>query len=171
MSIFNLDAAVSAARARLGDHEPPGARRRQRSDRGKSRLAAPVARELRRRLSGHERPETVELLAGLRAFCRARRLRAPSRATVYNFMARAPVPSFRVGELPPHVRETLYNLEADSQVPAHQLAFHCFNYGGPAAMSFAAGLPWLALYQAARLPGHRDRALGPLLAVLKVRNI
>src|SRR5688572_5813389 len=129
MSIFNLDDAAAAARARLGEpasSEASGLRRRPRSDRGKSRLSAPVARELRRRLGAQERPTTEALLAGLRAFCRARRLRAPSRATLYNFMARAPVPRFRAADLPPHVRETLYNLEADSQVPAHQLAFHCF---------------------------------------------
>ncbi|HVS12347.1 MAG TPA: hypothetical protein VMV46_00345 [Thermoanaerobaculia bacterium] len=74
-------------------------------------------------------------------------------------------------QLPAPVRESLYNLSEDGTVPGHQLAFHCFNYGSLQAMSFAAGLPWLALYQAARLPGWRPRSKGLLDAILRTRGI
>lgn len=53
-----------------------------------------------------------------------------------------PTRVYRVAGLPPAARHALYNLGDDSHVPAHQLAFYCFNYGDSAAMSFAAGLPW-----------------------------
>lgn len=86
-------------------------------------------------------------------------------------MARAPVRTYEMGALPPAVRETLYNLAEDGIVPGHQLAFHCLNYGGVEALSFAAGLPWLALYQAARLRGWRPRSRGLLEAILRTRGI
>jgi hypothetical protein len=86
-------------------------------------------------------------------------------------MAKLPARSYRIEDLPPHVRETLYNLPATGEVPGHQLAFHCFNYGSVAAMSFAAGLPWLALYQASRLRGWRARSRALLGAVLTARGI
>ena len=73
--------------------------------------------------------------------------------------------------LDPENPSALYNLAPESEVPAHQVAFYCFNYGDLAAASFAAGLPWLALYQAARLPGWRARSRGLLEATLRVRNI
>lgn len=73
--------------------------------------------------------------------------------------------------LPTDVRPCLYNLSDDATVPGRQLAFYCFNYGGGRAASFAAGLPWLDLYQAARLPGWRPKSRGLIQAVLRVRGI
>jgi len=90
---------------------------------------------------------------------------------VYKLLATLPTPRYTVAGLPPSVRDALYNLTDDSEVPAHQLAFYCFNYGDLAATSFAAGLPWLALYQAARLPGYRPRSRGLLEAVMRARGI
>lgn len=86
-------------------------------------------------------------------------------------MDTAPTPPYRIEALKPAVRETLYNLPEAGDVPGHQLAFHCFNYGSTEAMSFAAGMPWLALFQAARLRGWRPRSRGLLEAVLKARRI
>ncbi|HVS63258.1 MAG TPA: hypothetical protein VMT85_07090 [Thermoanaerobaculia bacterium] len=107
----------------------------------------------------------------LEGFCAPRGFDAPARATIYQAMARTPVRSYPVAELPAPVRETLYNLSENGTVPGHQLAFHCLNYGSLEAMSFAAGLPWLALYQAARLPGWRSRSKGLLAAILRTRGI
>jgi hypothetical protein len=65
----------------------------------------------------------------------------------------------------------LYNLGPTGTVPGHQLAFYCFNYGSLAAVSYAAGLPWLDLHQARRLQGWRPRSRGLLDAVMRVRGI
>ena len=86
-------------------------------------------------------------------------------------MARLPTPGHRVGDLPEAVRSALYNLDDETTVPGTQLAFYCFNYGGPTALSFAAGLPWLSLYQASRLRGWRRKSKGVLRAVMRVRRI
>ncbi|HET9765653.1 MAG TPA: hypothetical protein VFS60_02325 [Thermoanaerobaculia bacterium] len=86
-------------------------------------------------------------------------------------MATTPARSYSIVELPAAARVTLYNLSQTGEVPGHQLAFHCFNYGGLEAMSFAAGLPWLALYQAGRMRGWRPRSRGLLTAVLAARGI
>lgn len=56
-------------------------------------------------------------------------------------------------------------------MPGPQLAFYCLNYGSLAAISYAAGLPWLDLYQAGRLRGWRPRSRGLLDAVLRARGI
>ncbi|MBI4880836.1 MAG: hypothetical protein HY812_14445 [Planctomycetes bacterium] len=76
-----------------------------------------------------------------------------------------------MADLPPSVVASLYNLGPQGDVPAHQVAFYCFNYGDLAAVSFASGLPWLALYQALRLPGHRNKSRALLEAVTCVRGI
>jgi hypothetical protein len=130
-----------------------------------------VVREIEFALRGQERRPVRDILARLEAFCQARGLSRPSRATLYLLMASLPAKSYRIEALPRHVRETLYNLPSTGEVPGHQLAFHCFNYGTVAAMSFAAGLPWLALYQAARLRGWRVRSRALLAAVLAARGI
>ena len=111
------------------------------------------------------------ILAELADYCAERGLRMPARATIYEAMARTPTASHAVAELPPAAREALYNLSPSSRVPGHQLAFYCLNYGGLEAASFAAGLPWLALYQAARLPGWRRRSRGLLDAIRRARGI
>ncbi len=103
--------------------------------------------------------------------CRKEGLGPPSRASVYKLLASVPTPKYRLRDLPPAVRDALYNMGPGSEVPGHQVAFYCFNYGDLAAMSFAAGLPWLALYQALRLPGYRDRSRGLVEAVALARGI
>ena len=170
MAAFDLDRSLERARRRLG--AAPGlSGRAPRSDRGSSRLHPEVLAVVVRAVSGPERPRMKDLLAGIRDGCRERGLDPPSRATVYHLMARLPGPTFRVSALPPAVRDALYNLAPDSEVPAHQVAFYCVNYGDTRAVSFAAGLPWLALYQALRLPGHRPKSRGLLEAVARARGI
>jgi hypothetical protein len=112
-----------------------------------------------------------QILAEIDLECRREGLRPPSRATVYKLLDTLPTRTYRASELPRPVREALYNLDPVSEVPGHQLAFYCFNYGDLAAASFASGLPWLALHQALRLPGHRARSRGLLEAVVHVRGI
>ena len=105
------------------------------------------------------------VMRDLQTFCNTRALGVPSRATLYKLLLGLPVPAYRVGDLPQPVQDALYNQDPDALVPGHQVAFYCFNYGNSAAVSFAAGLPWLALYQAVRLPGYRKKSLGLALAV------
>jgi hypothetical protein len=113
----------------------------------------------------------AEVLERVSEGCRRAGLRPPSRASLYKHLATLPTPTYRLAELPPAVRNALYNLGPDSSVSAHQVAFYCFNYGDLGAISFAAGLPWLALYQAQRLPGYRAKSRGLLDAVALVRGI
>ena len=113
----------------------------------------------------------TDLMRQLADRCRIEGLESPSRATLYKILAMLPTPRFRVADLRPAVRDALYNLVSGSDVPAHQLAFYCFNYGNVAAISFAAGLPWLALYQARRLPGFRAKSRGLLEAVARARGL
>ena len=56
-------------------------------------------------------------------------------------------------------------------VPGHQLAFYLFHHGDTQALSFAAGMPWLELYQANRMRGWRPTSRGLFLAVLRRRRI
>ena len=112
-----------------------------------------------------------ETLARIGLLCAEAGLPAPSRATIYKLMATLPGKNYRKSELPPAVQSTLYNLVPESDVPGHQLAFYCFNYGDLAAISFAAGLPWLALYQALRMRGYRPKSRGLIESVARVRKI
>ena len=121
--------------------------------------------------SGTDRPPMADVLKQISERCRSHGLEPPSRATVYKLLATLPTQVYRLSALPPAVQNALYNLAPDSEVPAHQVAFYCFNYGDLSAISFAAGLPWLALYQARRLPGYRSRSRGLLDAVAHVRGI
>lgn len=131
-----------------------------------------LSEELYRLLQGQERPPIRQLRQQLEVFCEARGHDVPARATIYAAMARAPTQAYRISDVPSAVRETLYNLGDEGVVPGHQLAFHCLNYGGVrAAASYAAGLPWLALYQAARMPGWRPRSRGLLEAIIRARCI
>jgi hypothetical protein len=86
-------------------------------------------------------------------------------------MATLPGPLLRVRDLPASVRRALYNLAPESEVPGHQVAFYCFNYGDLAAISFAAGLPWLALHQARRMRGYRMKSRGLVEAVARARRV
>ena len=168
MGAFDLQESIRVAERRLG---LANRSRRPRADRGQPRLAPEVLARLDELLQGQERPPVRALTSALREFCGARGFRTPARATIYHFMASLPSTPREVATLPASVRETLYNLSGDAVVPGHQLAFYCLNYGGIDAVTFAAGLPWLALYQAARLPGWRSRSKGLLAAVLRIRGI
>lgn len=120
---------------------------------------------------GTDRPAVADIRRHLDEVCRAHGIPSPARATVYALLNRLPGHHYRATELPSHVRASLYNLADDADVPGHQLVFHCFHYGSLAAVSFAAGLPWLDLHQAARLRGWRPRSRGLLRAVLRTRRI
>jgi hypothetical protein len=167
MPAFDLEESMRRAEARLGS----GNGRRHRQDRGESRLDAKVLRRAEKLFAGQERPPVRAIMKTLNEFCAARDLRSPARATIYELMARTSAGTYQVAELPAEVRQTLHNLSEDGSVPGHQLAFYCLNYGGLRAVSFAAGLPWLALYQAARLRGWRPRSRGLLEAIRRVRKI
>jgi hypothetical protein len=88
--------------------------------------------------------------------------------------SRTPMPHFTLKDLPREVRDSLYNLEPESnlklKVPGDQLAFYCFNYGAPRALSFAAGLPRVCLESAAKRPGFRPKGRALLAAVLSYRE-
>ena len=103
--------------------------------------------------------------------CRKWHLRPPSRATIYRFMDQCPPRQYRVAELPPAVQRCLYNLDPEGTVPGQQLVFYAFNYGDTSAMSFAAGQPWLDLYQADRMRGWRPRSHGLLRAAMRRRGM
>jgi hypothetical protein len=165
---FDLAESLKRAEERFGSAPAP---RKPRSDRGRPRLPPEVLERLHELLAGQERPPVREILSRLAQLCDARGLPTPARATIYQVLRVAPSGSYRVGDLPAAVRGTLYNLDENAEVPGHQLAFHCLNYGGVEAASYAAGLPWLALYQAARLGGWRPRSRGLLDAILRTRGI
>ena len=113
----------------------------------------------------------AELQRGISAACGAHGVRPPSRASLYNTFSRIEGHCYSIALLPDHVAATLYNLTPAGDVPGHQLAFHCFNYGLVPAISYAASLPWLDLYQAARVRGWRPRSRGLLMAVMRARRI
>jgi hypothetical protein len=167
MSAFELEPTLDRARLRL----PPERSHRRRSDAGQPRLHRRTLARLRTAVLGQERPRFTIVHRDLAAWCRSVGLPAPARASIYGALAHLPGHAYRVPALPAHVQATLYNLDLAGSVPGHQLAFYCFNYGGLAAVSFAAGLPWLDLYQAARLGGWRPRSRGLLTAALAARGI
>jgi hypothetical protein len=164
---FDIDGSVTRARARLatGQHT-----RRQRSDRGKSRMDARAQAALSSLLSSVSRPRMRDVLHELRARARASGFRCPSRATVYNSLPRIAAPSYRIADLPDAARASLHNLDHAGEVPGAQLVFHLVNYGDTRALSFAASLPWLCLYQAERMRGFRPKSLGLLRALLRARD-
>ena len=164
--MFDLSTSQRQAEQRL----VRTSRRRRRSDAGRSRLAPAVLEELRSLVLGLERPSMAVLRRQLADWCASRGLRPPSRASLYNALPRIPGHVYEVASLPPHVKEALYNLGPSGDVPGHQLAFYCLNYGSLAAICYAAGLPWLDLYQALHLRGWRPRSLGLLQAALRLRD-
>lgn len=166
LSPLDLSASLLAAERRL----PPLSPRRPRSDRGALRVDARAVAMLERQLDGDEFPGAQSILAGLRRACARHRVACPSRATVYKLILRAPGKRYAIRTLPPAARDALYNL-AEGRVPGAQLAFYCFNHGELAALQYAAGLPWLALYQAYRFRGWRPRSRGLLRGVLLARGI
>ena len=170
MGAFDLAASVRRAEQRGGapQREPV---RRPRSDRGRPRLDPRALAAVAEVLSGHDRPRMSRSLAEIGRLCRCERVRPPSRATVYKLLDTLPTRTYRFRDLPPAVQDALYNLAPGSEVPGHQVAFYCFNYGDLAAASWAAGLPWLALHQALKLPGWRARSRGLADAVAHARGI
>ncbi len=130
-----------------------------------------VLSELRAAALGDDRPSMTALHRLVSERCLAAGLKPPVRASLYNALARLDGHLYPVATLPPPVVEALYNIAPDARVPGHQLAFHCFNYGSLAAISYAAGLPWLDLYQARRMRGWRPRSLGLLAAVMRRRGL
>jgi len=105
------------------------------------------------------------------AACTSSGIKPPARASLYNTLARIEGHRYRIADLPRHVVQALYNLAPAGDVPGHQLAFYCFNYGSMPAISYAAGLPWLDLYQALHARGWRPRSRGLLAAVMRARGI
>ena len=168
MSINNIEASLARAERRFGTDR--ARKRTPRADRGRFRLPPAIEKRLARLVDGDEPPPIHEVRRALQRACRAHGVRCPSRATIYKFMARAPVRSYRVGQLPLHVRETLFNLTPDIEVPGDQVVFHCLNYGGTDAISFAAGLPWRHLHRAARMRGWRAKSRGLLDAIMRARR-
>ncbi len=167
---FDLAASLEKARRRLP--APSRAGRRPRADRGSLRVDRRIVELVGDAVGGRDRPQLAEVYRRLAERCRREGLEPPCRATFYKILAVLPArTTYRVAELPDAVRRALYNLEPESDVPAHQVAFYCFNYGDLAAMSFASTLPWLALYQALRLPGYRTRSRGLLEAAARARGI
>lgn len=170
MGAFDLAGSVRRAEKRVGLPAREGARR-PRSDRGRSRLDPRSLAAVADVFSAQDRPSMAEALAGIGRRCRRARVRPPSRATVYKLLDTLPTRSYRFRDLPPAVQDALYNLGPDSEVPGHQVAFYGFNYGDLAAVSYASGLPWLAIHQALRLPGWRARSRGLAEAVARARGI
>jgi hypothetical protein len=104
------------------------------------------------------------------SLCAREGIRPPSRGSQYAAFDSMDGHTYEISTLPSAVVECLYNLPPQGPVPGRQLVFYCLNYGALAAMSFAAGLPWLDLHQARRLRGWRPRSRGLLTAVLRARG-
>ena len=162
---------INETQTKAPRHPKRNTARRRRSDAGKSRLAPTLLDALRAEVLGLERPSIVAIGRRMAALAAERNLRHPCRASLYNALATLPGHSYSAQSLPVHVRSALYNLSPDVTVPGHQLAFYCFNYGSLAAASYAAGLPWLDLYQARRLRGWRPRSRGLLNAAMRCRGM
>lgn len=170
MGAFDLADSVRRAERRIGPPtREPG--RLARSDRGRSRLDPRALAAVAAVFSDLERPGMAQALAEIAKRCRRARVRPPSRATAYKLLDTLPTHSYRFEDLPPAVQDALYNLSPGSEVPGHQVAFYAFNYGDLSALSFASGLPWLALHQALNLPGWRARSRGLAEAVARARGI
>lgn len=146
-------------------------RRKRRTDQGQFRMAALVAAHLRKLLARDDYPGFSKIFSALEIFCQDNKLTFPSRATIYKFMRQDPGRRYLIQKLPHEVQAALYNQAPRGRITGAQLVFYCFNYGNLAAISFAASLPWLALYQAVKIRGWRPKSLGLLKAVLTARKI
>jgi hypothetical protein len=165
--VFDINEGLIRARQRLGTTST----RRRRSDAGHSRLPAILLAELRAATIDHDRPSMRAIQVRLAEVCVSAGLKPPSRACLYNALARIEGRTHSMRQLPPAVVDALYNLAPDGTVPGYQVAFYCFNYGSLPALSFAAGLPWLDLYQALRVRGWRPRSRGLVTAVMRARGL
>jgi hypothetical protein len=166
----NIQDSILKAKKRLGSKNAVSKRKR-RSDCGKSRLPRAVIKKLNQLLSSQNRPDMRELLSEIKIYCLKNKYPIPARGTLYNYIERAPVPLYHPDRLPEQVKGALYNLDLKTPIPGHQLVFYCVNYGDLKAVSYAAGLPWLSLYQASRIRGFRPKSRGLLEAVIRKRGI
>lgn len=164
MSAFELKDSLTRAAERLAQPQ-------RRQDRRRSRLSPAVEDRIAALLLTQDRPSFSDVHAELEMVCKGRGLDVPSRATLYNALARVRLPSVALADLPESVRTSLNNLGEPSHVSAEQVVFYAFNYGAPEALSFAAGRPWLWLLRASTLTGWRPKSLGLLKAVMAYRGI
>jgi hypothetical protein len=171
MPSFNLDDAMVRAAERFDSLDNAAKPRRARADRGRSRMPEPIRAFLNEVLSGVDRPRFLDIETEVARFSKNRGLPCPSRATLYHYFASAPAGTLDWNDLPIAVQRALYNLGEGVRVPAHQVVFAAFNYGDIEAISFASGLPWLALYQADRVRGWRPKSHSLLRAVMKGRGL
>jgi hypothetical protein len=165
--MFDIDDSQRRAALRL----ERASTRRRRSDAGRLRLHGSVVSQLRKAALRQDPPSMVRLQREIAAACASSGVKPPARASLYNALARIDGHRYRIADVPGHVAQALYNLAPTGDVPGHQLAFYCFNYGSMHAVSYAAGLPWLDLYQALQVRGWRPRSRGLLAAVLRARRI
>jgi hypothetical protein len=134
-------------------------------------LSPLVIEGLRSLVMGMDRPPMAEVEGQIREMCAWHGQRPPARASLYNVLPRLDGHAYEVSGLPAHVRQALYNVDPQGSIGGAQLVSYCFNFGSLDAASFAAGLPWLDLYQASHLRGWRARSLALLRAVMHVRGI
>jgi len=121
-------------------------------------------------LGGYARPKTRDILDKLHRFCTRRGYKVPSKATVYNYMKKSVVHQYDWDVLSPSVQCAMYNLDSSAVIPGHQAVFYALNYGDVAAISFAAGCPWIDLYQADKVPGWRPKSHALLKAIIADRK-
>lgn len=165
---FDLDLSIEKAEKRL---LKPRRVRKKRSDIGSLRIDKMVVALLDGLLAGQEYPGIQSLCDELARQCAPQGKRCPSRSSIYKLLRQAPDRSYPIEDLPDAARNALYNLASPGRVPGAQLVYYCLHYGSLAAIHFAAGLPWLSLFQAQTLRGWRPRSLGLLRAVLLSRGI
>lgn len=170
MSLPSLKDSISQAIKRFGD-APSQCRHRPRSDRGKMRLGPKVQDILIGLLADQERPSMRDLLRALEERCQTRGCKFPSRASVYHFLEKVVVHQFSISDLPKTVQACLFNLDPEGEIPGHQLVFYLINYGELPELCYAAGMPWIDLYQALRLRGYRPKRRGLLEAIALLRRI
>gem|GEM_PF-1325986 len=149
--------------------------RKRRKDSGQGRLHPDVEAKLHQLLSTNDRPPMAWVHRQLSAFSTKLGCAAPSRASLYNAIARVPVPTLPVSSLPAAVQLSLYNLAPEARgdgavIPGDQIVFYAFNYGAPGAISFASGLPWVCLRRARERRGWRPKSRALLEAVIAYRG-
>lgn len=169
MSVLSINSSIIRAERRLRGSGARGPR----GDRGVARINARAEAALQRLLHTRDKPAINAVATQLQSYCARVGISAPSRASVYNAVQRAVAPSFTTDAMPQAMRDALYNLDLSTRlsVPGDQLVFYAFNYGSPAAISFAAALPWLCLAKAANLRGWRPKSRALLQAVCVYRRI
>ncbi len=164
---FDFEASQRNAAARLGA-DTGRARRR---DSGLLRLDPHVIALVREELLGQAKPDMSALHDLIKKRCALVRRRCPSRSSLYTIADKVSGHTYLASELPVWVRDVLHNVDPTSAVPGRQVAFACINSGDTRALSFAASLPWLDLFQARRMRGFRAKSVGLLDAICAARGI